>query len=488
MRRDSGVSFDEPDGGALIARMLLIHVVITMVSILTWAATRSAPTTLFVGGVATLVGYSTLAVLEARRTRLVLTPLSFYFAWYALGLGFGGMYYSFVTRDGIDVRFASATVLPEDLAVGFIVYQLGSVALHAGMQAFRPREFIRRRLEVTASPIAFFGLVALVIIGVVVTWSPSALGALGSLATLATLAPMAAVATLAVTPRHYFGLPQPAYVLALVVGTAGVVVGNMASGSKAYLLLSVLPLAWHIVLIPKLRWWLPIGAALIAAAYLSVVEPTVNLARISTQRDGERTVSAIRLLDAFATLQRGELPGGLTPALSERVGAFLQRQFDPTSVAFLVGDVDANGLQWGDEMAYAAYVFIPRFIWPDKPPVTRGNWFLVYVSGQDSSGTSLGITATGELYWNFGTPGVLLGMFVIGCLLGQMWRTAGADPRYRPLHVLLYVITVMTMINMSEAVTVISAAIAMLLAFSICFAVLPHLSRTITRSTATAPA
>jgi hypothetical protein len=54
-------------------------------------------------------------------------------------------------------------------------------------------------------------------------------------------------------------------------------------------------------------------------------------------------------------------------------------------------------------------------------------------------------------------------MFAIGCFQGILWRMAGADPRGKPIHMLLYVTIMLSMTDMPEAVTVaVSVAISFL--------------------------
>jgi len=152
----------------------------------------------------------------------------------------------------------------------------------------------------------------------------------------------------------------------------------------------------------------------------------------------------------------------------EPVDALLRRQFDPAPVSYIAGEVQTYGLQYGATMDYIRYAFIPRILWPDKPAVTRGAWFTVYTGFAETEAeatTSTGITATGELYWNFGLPGVLAGMFVIGWLLALLWRLAGTDPRGDIVRTLLYVSLMLQMNNMSEFVTVLVSVAVMTLLF-----------------------
>jgi hypothetical protein len=127
-------------------------------------------------------------------------------------------------------------------------------------------------------------------------------------------------------------------------------------------------------------------------------------------------------------------------------------------------------------MQYAAYSFIPRVLWPEKPNVSQGEWFNKYVGA--APGTSLGITAVGELYWNFAIPGVVIGMFVVGCGIGILWRMAGTDPLAQPLHMLLYVIiTINGITDMPQAVSVLVAQVSYGLIFGTVFALFERQSR-----------
>jgi hypothetical protein len=199
--------------------------------------------------------------------------------------------------------------------------------------------------------------------------------------------------------------------------------------------------------------------------YFLVIAPTVTRARVNSLTQGETPVSHV--LHAFNS---GESSGtSVSASVSEQAENYLSRQFDPLPVGFLVGEVERNGYQMGESMRYASYAFIPRLLWPDKPALTRGAWFYAYVGGsarESEATSSLGITTTGELYWNFGIAGVLSGMFILGYGYGLLWRMAGSNPLTQPLRMLLYVlITIHGMIDMPEAVTVFGAIASNLLIF-----------------------
>jgi hypothetical protein len=122
----------------------------------------------------------------------------------------------------------------------------------------------------------------------------------------------------------------------------------------------------------------------------------------------------------------------------------------------------------GASMDYVGYALIPRLFWPDKPRVIQGGWFtfmLGLADSPESATTNMAQNAQGELYWNFGLPGVIVGMALLGVLLGKLWRMAGDDPRFDPLRMMLYILVMLRLQEMSEAGTVFVQLISQFLVF-----------------------
>ena len=63
--------------------------------------------------------------------------------------------------------------------------------------------------------------------------------------------------------------------------------------------------------------------------------------------------------------------------------------------------------------------FIPRAIWPEKPILYGpGLAFYRLLTGREEAWSFLGLSIYGDLYWQFGWAGVIIGCFLFGWLLG----------------------------------------------------------------------
>jgi hypothetical protein len=104
-----------------------------------------------------------------------------------------------------------------------------------------------------------------------------------------------------------------------------------------------------------------------------------------------------------------------------------------------------QGFLGGSEWGYILPGLIPRALWHDKPTIAQGFVFsatLGWGADADSATTSTGETAAGELFWNFGWPGVLVGMYLLGAAVSSLtWRPAGTDPRRGVFEMMIYVST-----------------------------------------------
>ena len=101
--------------------------------------------------------------------------------------------------------------------------------------------------------------------------------------------------------------------------------------------------------------------------------------------------------------------------------------------------------QDGETLMYFFYSFVPKIIWAEKPDISVGQLFNHEFKLSASRLTFVPATQLGELYWNFGMGGVLIGMFLIGVVLAAIGRccslgTNATVARFIALLVTAYVV------------------------------------------------
>jgi hypothetical protein len=438
-------------------RPVLVHALVVAPALLA-SLFGASPIAIFgIGGLAVLIGYPVVAAMEARRAYLLVSPASFIFAWSIVGLGVSPLWKAVEVASGVQrFWFSAAEIEASDLASGYALFLFGLVMFHAGMTTTRPQHLPGEDAPEARFPsraFAFlwtFGIAASISyeMGVDSAWSV----ATGLIAPASRAALIALL--LHAVQRRQSGLPFLTFVgLATILD----VVLGFASGSKATVMTAFEPIVWALLFSRRLRWLLVPILPVFATFYLLVVYPVVMDARLLDERPGERFLGRItRVVD-------GEVPTR-APDYSNRFADFLDRQFEPTPVGYLVARVRDDGFSGGETLEYVGYALVPRLVWPEKPTVTRGLWFDTLVRG-DQIQSALGQTATGELYWNFGIAGISIGMFVIGAMTGLLWRLAGDHPERSPIRMLLYYSVTSGTMSMAEAGTTVVSNVIRLVVF-----------------------
>lgn len=444
---------------------VVLHTPLVIVVAMTLWLTGDPVMTLTVGGLLSIPTYLFLGWLEARRAPLWLSPLSFYFLWYSVCFGPSALHIAGRIDRGDSIGFSVTYVHGDNIAPAYLIYLIGSLALHAGTQILRPlarggadsagsSDLLDARGDASdGAPAregaAVFGFALLWAAGIIVRLFGPQLEFLGAVRGVLNWAPLAGLSAYAIT-RGASSRRDLWFWVLLAIGTAVEMAFSIRTGSKAYIMFSFIPAVWLLSRERTLRrLLLPLGAALVVF-YVAIVAPVVTTSRRTPWTPSDSHTDRI-----VNTYIEGSYEASAD--FSDQMETFFERQFDPIPVAFLHREVERTGLRYGDTMDYLLYAFIPRFLWEGKPSVTRGGWFTLYLGQarkESDVSTSTGQTAVGELYWNFGLPGVIVGMGALGFLMGGLWRMSRARAHEEALLFLLYVSLCFGMLDMPEAGTV----------------------------------
>jgi hypothetical protein len=92
------------------------------------------------------------------------------------------------------------------------------------------------------------------------------------------------------------------------------------------------------------------------------------------------------------------------------------------------------------------FVFVPRLIYPGKPTVSVGQLFNREFRISLDKNTYISTSFLGEMYWNFGWTGALLGMSCMGFFWGVIGSVANIRERATVAKVLILITAIYMLI------------------------------------------
>lgn len=378
-----------------------------------------------------------LGIREARATELRFNPLVTYQFWLAGTLGLSCLYVALNYSATNQVPFAGRLVSIEQVARGHAMFVVGAFAFYLGMKQFQPRETTVRskvaRATSGAELLTYFVVGAL--IQVFFRQVTLVLGS--SFVNILTGLPLAALCIFAVRPPIAVLRSTWLRWTILSLGTFTLLLLYARGDSKMMLSFSFAPIAFTLVQRKRITPLVLFGIAFVLLYFL-IIAPVVtamrNMATRNQSRDeyGELSIANPAALGDI----RGKLQTNYSDApalyISSWVDYTMLRICDPVPAGVIEDIVNNSGFLWGKGMTYVPIGFIPRAIWNDKPATDQGRMFTAFLgmaSDPQTATTSTGQTSPGELFWNFGWPGVIVGMYIVGATLsGVYWGAAGPDP------------------------------------------------------------
>lgn len=145
--------------------------------------------------------------------------------------------------------------------------------------------------------------------------------------------------------------------------------------------------------------------------------------------------------------------------LDASVFSALKRMTILTSVAAIVSDTGRwVDYRYGETLILAPIgMFIPRFLWPQKPNISIGREFgaVFRLTRSMDMETEVAPSMTGDFYWNYSVPGVIVGMLLLG--MGYRWyfQKVGVGTSYSPIGKGIYIAIMPTAVMFEANVAIV---------------------------------
>jgi hypothetical protein len=188
---------------------------------------------------------------------------------------------------------------------------------------------------------------------------------------------------------------------------------NFFTGSKQLFLMPLAMVATaHIIVTRRLRlWW--IGGFLVAITLL------YPISQVYREYLFGRHLSAVQVISSpdyvFGLMQRFVDTAKLGDYMLEGIVATSNR-LNALGITSVIARDAGNRVpfQNGWSLGYIAISYVPRFLWPDKPLTTIGRFVTDHFGSGPWIDSATGPSWVGEFYFNFGWPGVVIGMGLLG--------------------------------------------------------------------------
>lgn len=192
------------------------------------------------------------------------------------------------------------------------------------------------------------------------------------------------------------------------------------------------------------KFWLSLMLLVIALGF-----PILQANRdVRDQHDVNPRKAADNLLLSFNRAL--EATGRITKG-PERAQTALERATTKASIEIIVrGTGVITPFEHGYTLLPMLTTFIPRLIWSDKPSIQTGQLMNKDFHVSEGENTYISPSHLGELYWNFGWPGVIVGMSMIGMLFGYLGARFDLTKAVTITRVLVLLVTVREVILSAE--------------------------------------
>jgi hypothetical protein len=186
----------------------------------------------------------------------------------------------------------------------------------------------------------------------------------------------------------------------------------------------------------------PLRWIVVAVAYVVLVFPLFQTFRAEIR--GNRGIARTAVIENFGKVL------SLVFSAEDRVNSgrnraqtFLERSSLRGSVQTIV-EQTGNGVayQYGHTLSPILATFIPKIIWSDKQEVPTGQLVNKEFHLSDSEDIYISPSHLGEFYWNFGWPGVIIGMSLVGGILGVVGARSNLADAKTVTRLLITVVTI----------------------------------------------
>ncbi|OQY70189.1 MAG: hypothetical protein B6D44_16290 [Ignavibacteriales bacterium UTCHB2] len=369
-------------------------------------------------GIIATVLFVWIVVIEYENNRIKITPILVLVIFPILMLGISSIYHGL---DYLDIDYASLGPLylsTKSIVVGYLMVATGLFFQLLGMQFFRPtlnRSVSEPKIKTNHVRIFRFFLIFFILAQLGTQYL-----ALGIVQNLLNTIPLAILIYISIMDRVNSLTSYNYKRNSVFIGAGILFIANLILLSKTVLVLNIVPIfLFYLVQSKGINKYKPIILMVMAALlYFLFIQPLVSNARLLLLKQNKEPTADF--ISEYIVTGEYKYPIYIGSGSKNAVEAFLSRAFELNAPGYIYELTLRSGYQDGSTFSNIAIGLIPRIFWSDKPSIPQGARFSSEILGFEK--VSIGMLIAGELFWNFGFHGVIIGSLLIGLALGYVWK------------------------------------------------------------------
>lgn len=374
-------------------------------------------TFLLIAGVLSTALFGWITINEYRSNTIKITPILAVALYPILMLGLAAFYKGFVYLNQDYETLGPIYISSKSIIIGYLMVATGLFFQLLGLQIYRPATAIKENLTINIKKLKIFRYFILFVIISKLTEEYLKLGVIQNL--LNTI-PLAILIFIAINDKNNLITTYYYKRNSIIVGAFILFIINIIVLSKTLLVFSILPIFLFYLVQTKRsnKFKIIVPAALAVILYFLFIQPLVTNARLLLGKQNQDV--STRFMSEYIASGDYKIPVYQGTNQDNAVESFLNRMFEINAPAYIYELTARSGFQNGRTFQNIAIGMIPRILWPNKPSTPQGQKFSSEYVGFDK--VSIGMLIAGELYWNFGFIGIIIGSMFIGLALGFVWR------------------------------------------------------------------
>lgn len=354
---------------------------------------------------------------EYKENSIKITPVLVLAIIPFLMLGVSSVYQGIMFLDTLYTMLGPRYISTQSVIIGYLMVATGLFFQLIGIQIFRPQYVSPTNPNISSKRLYLFGYL---IIFLLLSKFTEEFLRLGIIQNIINTIPVAILIFVAINDKNNL-ITSYAYKRNVILfGSCLLFVSNLVLLSKTVLVLSIIPVfLFYLIQSIKKEKYKPIISMLMAGIlYFLFIQPLVSNARLFLLKYQEEP--SANFVSSYIVSGNYKYPIYKSVTETNAVEIFLNRMFEVNAPAYIYELTERSGFQYGRTFDNIAIGMIPRIFWPEKPDIPQGQRFSTDVLGFEK--VSIGMLISGELYWNFGFPGIIIGSLLIGLALGYMWK------------------------------------------------------------------